>query len=347
MLNRRTFLAATAIGATAISSRISQAVDPGRRIKAGFLGGSHSHAAEKWRLVGLSPEFELVGMAEKSAAVRAGYESRGAKFLAEEALAAACDVVFVESDVADHARHARIALGAGKHAHVEKPPTDNLAEMEELVRLAERNRCLMQVGYMWRHHPGFDAIFEAARKGWLGEIYLVRGMIGNQLTAERRPEWAEFKGGGLFELGSHLIDALIRLIGEPVSVTPFLRKDGPFPDELKDNNLAVFQFSKATGIILNSNLQPSSGRHRVFEVFGTNGSATLRPIEPPTLEFDLAKAAGPYRAGPQLAPLPKYERYVGDIAALADAIRGKRKLPASLEQEALVQKWLLRACGMG
>ena len=256
-----------------------RAAEPTRRLKAGFLGGAHSHAAEKWRLVRESADFELVGMAEESAAVRTQYEKQGAKFLTAAALVAASDVVFVESAVADHARHAKQVLAAGRHAHVEKPPADNLADLEEMVRLARQHKVVMQVGYMWRHHPGFAAIFNAVRKGWLGEVYLVRGMIGNQLAAERRPEWAQFKGGGLFELGSHLIDALIRLLAEPVSVTPFLRKDGAFADDLKDNNLVVFQFPKATGLVLNSNLQPNSGRHRVFEVFGTNGSATLRPIE--------------------------------------------------------------------
>jgi len=340
-MNRRHFILAT----TGLVSAI--AAEPPRRIKAGFLGGAHSHAAEKWRLVSQSNEFEVVGMAEESAEVRASYAKGGAKFLSADELIAASEVVFVESAVRDHARHAKMALRAGKHVHVEKPPADNLADVEEMAQLArERNR-LMQVGYMWRYHPGFAAVFEAVRKGWLGEIYLVRGMIGNVLAGDRRPEWAEFKGGGLFELGSHLIDAVIRLMGEPNSVTPFLRKDGAFGDDLKDNNLAVFQFPKATAFVLNSNLQPNSGRHREFEVFGTNGAATLRPIEPPSLEFDLAKAAGPYKAGVQSVPMPKYDRYVGDIGDFAACVRGERKSVVTFEEEVRVQKWLLKACAMG
>jgi predicted dehydrogenase len=218
--------------------------------------------------------------------------------------------------------------------------------MVEMVRLARSARLILQVGYMWRYNPGFTLIFGAVRQGWLGEVYLVRGMIGNQLAAERRPEWGQFKGGGLFELGSHLIDPLIRLLGEPVSVRPFLRRDGPVADDLMDNNVAVFTFPRATGTIFNTLLQPNSGRQRAFEVFGTNGSMTLRPIEAPALEVDLAKAAGPYKAGLQTVPLPKYERYIADIAALAAAIRGEAPLPVTLDEELRVQKWLLRGCGM-
>lgn len=344
-MNRREFLSTAATATLAAPLTISSA-EPPRRLKAGFLGGAHSHAAEKWRLVRASSDYELVGLAEDAAAVRAQYERQGAKFLPAEALIAASEVVFVESAVADHARHARLALGAGKHTHVEKPPADNLADLEAMVRLARQHRVQMQVGYMWRYHPGFAAIFEAVRQGWLGDVYLVRGMIGTQVPAGRRPEWAQFKGGGLFELGSHLIDALIRLLGEPVSVTPILRQHGRFPDDLKDNNAAVFEFPNALGIIVNSTLQPDAGRQRVFEVLGTNGTATLRPLEPPVLDIHLATAAGPYKSGPQTVPLPKYDRYVGDLAAMAAAVRGERPLAVTLEEERRVQKWLLEACEM-
>lgn len=346
-MNRRQFLGtATAATAAWAAVRPTVAAQPRARLKVGFLGGAHSHAAEKWRLVQASPDYELIGMAETSPSVRAAYEGRGARFLEPEALVAQSDVVFVESAVADHAQHALLALRARKHVHVEKPPADNLAEVEEMVRLARQHRVGMQVGYMWRYHPGFAAIFQAVRQGWLGQVYLVRGMISSLISADRRPEWALFKGGGMFELGSHLIDALIRLLGEPKGVTTSLRRHGDFSDELMDNNVAVFEFAKATGLIVNSVLQPNAGRQRVFEVFGSNGSATLRPIEPPTLELELVRAAGPYRAGLQTVPLPAYDRYVGDIADLAACIRGERVPPVTLDEEVRVQRWLLRASGM-
>ncbi len=346
-MNRRRFLATTSTATgTLLAPSLLRAADHPRPIKAGFLGVAHSHAAEKWRLVRSSPHFELLALAEDDPSLRDRYQAQGATLVSPEVLIATCDVVFVESPVADHGRHGRQVLSEGKHLHLEKPPSDNLADVEEMTRLAREKDRILQVGYMWRHHPGFHAIQEAVREGWLGDVFLVRGQIGNQLAADRRPEWAAFKGGGLFELGAHLVDALIRLLGEPRAVTPFLRRHGRFTDNLMDNNVAVFDFPHATGIIQNSNLQPNSGRQRVFEVLGTNGTATLRPIEPPTLELDLLAPAGPYQAGLQKVPLPRYERYVGDIEELAAAIRRERPLNVTLDQELLVQKWLLQACSM-
>ena len=347
-LTRRQFLKLGAAAAT-----VWTATQPGalgaqtpRRLRAGFLGGSHAHARDKWRLVRASDQFELVGMAENSGPVRAAYGPLGAKFMSPEELVARSEVVIVESDVADHGRHALLALRAGKHVHVEKPPADNLADVEQMVKLAREHNLVLQVGYMWRHHPGFAAIFEAMRRGWLGDVYLVRGIINNQLAADRRAEWGQFRGGGLFELGAHLVDALVRLLGEPRQVQSTLRTHGQPDDDLHDNNVAVFEFSRALGIITNTTLQPNAGSHRLFEVLGTNGTAVLKPIEPPTLELDLAKAAGPYQPGRQTVPMPGYERYVGDLVELAAAVRGERNLAVTLEEELRVQRWLLRASEM-
>jgi hypothetical protein len=339
-MTRRGFLWASA-GSIGLAASIQ-----GRPIRAGFLGGAHSHAESKWRLVGESSEFERVGMTEPSDSLRQRFQALGAVFLSEAELLARSDVIFVESAVGDHARHAMLALSAGRHVHVEKPVGTRLSEIQEMARLAQRHDLVFQSGYMWRHHPGFDAVFQAVRSGWLGRVHLVRGMIGNALESSRRPEWGQFEGGGLFELGSHLIDALIRLMGEPDRVTPFLRRDGGYNDRLQDNNAAVFEFKQAMGIILNSTLDPGAGPRREFEVIGSNGTATLRPIEKPVLQIDLAQAAGPYRAGAQQIPLPRYERYRDDIRELAACIRGERKPRVSLDEEIRVQRWLLKACGV-
>jgi len=349
-MNRRHFLrlSVSAVTLATAATRLPSAGAPPRGpIRAGFLGGSHSHAAAKWRLVRASSRFELVGMAEASEEVRARYAAEGVRFLSPPELVAASEVVFVESDVADHARDALLALNAGKHVHVEKPPADNLADLEQMVKLAREKNLVMQVGYMWRHHPGFAVIFEAVRKGWLGEVFLVHGSISSQVPRERRAEWGRFRGGGLFELGSHLIDAAIRLLGEPLQVRATLRTHGKADDNLRDNNVAVFEFPRALAVIGNNTLQPNAGAHRFFEVLGADGTATLRPIEPPTLELDLGRPAGPYQAGHQKVPLPPYERYVADMDALAAAISRERALAVTLEEELRVQRWLLRACEMG
>jgi predicted dehydrogenase len=129
-------------------------------------------------------------------------------------------------------------------------------------------------------------------------------------------------------------------------VTPFVRHHGRFEDSLKDNNVAVLEYDRATALLVNTALQAGGTPARSFEVLGTNGAATLAPIEPPTLNLDLAKAAGPYKKGAQRVPLPGYKRYEGDFAELAAAVRGERPLSVSLDDELLVAETVLQASAM-
>jgi predicted dehydrogenase len=348
-MNRRELLGAAMAasvlgGAPAVgrSAKAAPAYGP-TRIPIGFLGACHSHAADKVQVVRESADFELVGVCEADETVRRRLDQCGVPLVSQAELLERAQVVAVESDVADHARHAQLALMAGKHVHLEKPPADTFEAFRDLVALAHKHKRLMQMGYMWRYHPGINAALEAARKGWLGEVHLVRGTINTLLGPERRPEWGRFPGGVLFELGSHLIDVLVRLLGRPTKVHSALATHGPVADKLADNTVAVFEFPRALGVISSTTLQNNAMAHRRFEILGTQGTAVVGPIEPPKLMIDLAKAAGPYRAGIHPVALPPYRRYVDDFAELGRAVRQGMPLSISPEQDLLVQESLIRA----
>lgn len=347
-MNRRDFLHDTLAGAVvaAASSIAIAAQNAVRPIPIGFLGASHSHGLSKVKIALASSDWKCIGVHEEDSAVREACAKAGAVLLTQAEVIERAQVIAVESGVADHGRLALLALQAGKHVHVEKPPSDNLDEVRRMTELARDKHLLLQPGYMWRNHPGFQKVFEAVRAGWLGQVFMIRAFMSNRLETDRRPEWGQFAGGSMFELGSHLIDPIIRLMGRPTRVTPFLRTDGQPKDNFKDNNVAVLEFDSAVAVLMNSSLHPAKTPARSFEVLGSNGTATLRPIEPAALEIELAKAAGPYRAGAQSVPLRPYQRYVDDFTELAAAVRGERPLSVTLEEEWLVQEVLLRASGM-
>lgn len=343
---RREFLAATlaAAAATTMPGQ-SFAAEGSVRIPVGFLGTGYSHFKEKHKLISESPIWNLIGLCEEDDAVRAGGPT-GARWLSAEELFAKAEVVIVESAVANHARDAKRALLAGKHVHVEKPPADTLEGFGELLRIAAEQKRLLQVGYMWRYNPGINAALEAARKGWLGDVYLVRATMNTLAGPEQRRDWARFRGGAMFEQGCHLIDPLIRMLGRPTKVTPYLKHSAAVDDLLADNTVAVFEFPRALGIITSAPLQPNAGPQRFFEILGANGTAKVQPLEQPVLTIDLAKAAGPYAAGHQEVKLPPYRRYAEEFADLASAIREQKALPFSIEVEINVHEALMRACEM-
>lgn len=346
-MNRRHFLhlaAGAAATAPAVTAPPAVAAPTPARPRIGFLGVAYSHAAEKIRILRNSADFAFAGIWAENDTLARRYAAQGVPLLSQDELLRSCEVIVVESDVPTHALHARLALEAGCHVHLEKPPALSLAEFDPLIRLAREKRRHLQIGYMWRYHPGLRTVFEAIRNGWLGEVFLVRGMLNNTLATDRRAAWAGFPGGVLFELGSHLIDAIVRLLGRPDRVTPFLKTHGG-SDSLADNNVVVFEYPRATALLTSATLQPNAGAHRAFEVLGTRGSAVVRPLEPPSVHLDLADAAGPYRRGPQEVPQPAYRRYVEEFIDLARVLRDGGPLPVSLDQERTIQETLLRACG--
>jgi predicted dehydrogenase len=318
---------------------------PPRRLKVGFLGVGYSHFKDKFELIRASPEWELVGLCEEDEVARSTGPA-DARWLSAGQLFAEAEVIIVESAVKDHAPYARRALLAGKHVHVEKPPAPALAAMRELLRLAGEKQRLLQVGYMWRYNPGINAALAAARQGWLGEVYLVRATMNTLVGPELRREWAQFRGGAMFEQGCHLIDPLVRLFGRPIKVSPILKQSGRYDDGLADNCVALFELPRALGIITSAPLQPNAMPQRFFEVLGTDGTARVQPLEPPAFTLDLGKAAGPYSAGRQEVKLPVYRRYVDEFAALALAIREGRPLAFTPEEELAVHETLMRACEM-
>ena len=219
-MDRRSFVCTVtclALGPAVRSSAQGADATPGSqpKLKIGFLGAAYSHAPPKLALLRNHADFELVGVWDDDPKVRDQVAGQGIPVLSQDDVLSQSDVIAVESVVRDHARYARIALEAGKHVHLEKPPSLEFDDFQEIVQMARQKGLVLQGGYQYRHSPAFNAVIEAAREGWLGDVYMVRATMNNQLAVERRAEWAQYKGGVMYELGSHMVDAVVRLLGKP------------------------------------------------------------------------------------------------------------------------------------
>ena len=81
-----------------------------------------------------------------------------------EATAGAADALSIVTPTVTHHALAKPLLEQGKHLLVEKPMTDNTDRAAELVRLAKRHDCVLQVGHIERFNPVFQYLREAARE---------------------------------------------------------------------------------------------------------------------------------------------------------------------------------------
>ena len=129
----------------------------------GSLGQQHARIyAEMHR----QDAVELVGVYDTDPAqAKAIAEKHGTTALGSiEAAAAAADALSIVTPTVTHHTLAKPLLELGKHLLVEKPMTDNAAQAAELVSLAKRYDCVLQVGHIERFNPVFNYLQQAARE---------------------------------------------------------------------------------------------------------------------------------------------------------------------------------------
>jgi len=324
------------------------------RIKIAQIGTGHPHAKGKIKtLRRLSNIFELVGIAEPDVQLRKEAQTkevyRGLKWMSIEQLLATkgLEAVTIETSEDQLVPTAMPCIEAGLHIHLDKAPGRSLVEFEKLLRAAKAKGLQVQAGYMFRYNPGFKFCFEAVKKGWLGKVFEVHGVISKTISDSRRRKMTNYAGGSMFLLGCHLIDALVAVLGAPEKVTPYIRRTRPNHDNLADNMLAVFEYPTATATIRSSLVEVEGGQRRQFVICGDKGTVEIRPLEPPKVRLALAEPKGRYRKGYQdvsLPPMP--ERYDEQLMDFALLVRGRKQPDYSIEHDLAVHKALLEASGL-
>lgn len=321
------------------------------RIRAAVIGTAHGHAASKIRALRRLPDFELAGICRPDGdEPNQGEVFQGVRWLSlDEVLEdGTIEMVAVETRVERNLQYAERCVRAGKFVHLDKPPGADLGRLRALFDEAGRRRRVVQLGYQWRYHPAMQAAIEAARNGWLGQVYSLRAAIDKPVVPAERIQLAKFRGGMMFEEGCHLIDRAVDLFGKPNRVTGFLQHASKIADDLADNTLAVLEYDRSRAEISMAAFQPHGSRYRLFEISGTNGKATVQPYAPPRLAVDLLETAGPYKAGPQVLEPPELPgpTYGPDFTEMRHIIRDGMKPSYAPEHDLVVQETLLKVCGM-
>lgn len=342
--------AAAALGVTG-PARASDPKPGAKRIKVGQIGVGHGHAS-KLAVYRASPDYEVVGVAEPDAALRKRAESepayRDLKWLTREQLLATpgLQAVLVETHVRDLLDNAEACVGAGMHVHIDKPAGESLPQLKRILSAATQKKVMVQMGYMYRYNPAVVLLREFLKKGWLGEVFEVHAVMSKVVPAADRKGLAEYRGGIMFELGCHVLDLVVGLLGRPKEVSGVSGHVSPLDDGLLDNMLAVLTYPRAIASVKSSAQEVEGGDRRHLVVCGTEGTFHIQPLDNPAARVSLSRARGEYRKGTQDVTFPKYTRYVGDAADMARVIRGEKPSDFPPAHDLAVQETLLRACAL-
>ncbi|HRQ90914.1 MAG TPA: Gfo/Idh/MocA family oxidoreductase [Bacteroidia bacterium] len=356
MPTRRSALAAAGALSFALSGIARASGKPLRYLQ---IGTGHAHAS-KLSVYAESGEWEIVGIVEEDAELRTAAERHSLygnfPFLTlEEGLKIPnLRVVGVETRVRDLLHYARLAVDAGCHVHLDKPAGASLPEYRELMKQADEKGLVVQMGYMYRFNPAVQLLHRMLAAGWLGEVFETHAVMSKLMPPKDRQQLSEFAGGTMFELGCHIIDLTLGVLGQPDRVVPFPRRTVETPDDtLVDNMLAVLEYPKATATVRTTGLEVDGFARRHFTVCGTEGTFHIQPLDRPSVTLSLSQERS-FGDGGKVYPKgtstiafePPYQRYVGDAADLAAIVRGEKKNPYPSAHDLTVQETVLAAAGM-
>lgn len=357
-MRRRAFLSALGQAGVATSAAIVSrpfaraAAAPPPRLRIGQIGTGHAHADGKLGTIRRSADFELVGVVEPDERLRRAAQSRkeyqSVRWMTVEELlnTSRLKAVAVETEVKDLLALGAQCVAAGMHVHLDKPAGESLVAYRQLLDDATRRHLTVQMGYMFRYNRAFAFCFQAAKEGWLGKIFSIEGVIGKASAASERAKLLPYRGGTMFELGCHLLDAVVTLLGKPPRVTTTGRHSGNFADDLLDNQLATLEYANALVTIRASVVEVAGNARRQFVVCGDAGTLDIRPLEPPAVRLALTEARGEFKKGYQDVKLPSLPRYEADFVDLARVIRGEKTFAWTPEHDLAVQETVLRASGL-
>lgn len=150
----------------------------------------------------------------------------------------------------------------------------------------------------------------------------------------------------MFELGCHVIDLVIGVLGKPTRITAFPQHAAKIDDELMDNMLAVFEHRRALATVKASAMEVDGLARRHLVVCGDEGTFHIQPLDNPAARIALSAARGKYAKGYQDVSFPKYVRHVDDAADLARIIRGEKAADYSYDHDLTVQTAVLQASGL-
>jgi predicted dehydrogenase len=183
----------------------------------GFIGPAHIEALRRLPNVEVAALCEVTEELAKQKAADLGIE----RYYTFEDLLKQDDIACVHICTPNflHYSQSKAALQAGKHVVCEKPLAKDLAEAEELVKIAEESGLVNAVHFNLRYYPLVRQMKVMREKGELGEVYsFIGSYLQDWLFYNTDYNWRlePDKSGdsrAIADIGSHLMDVLEYITG--------------------------------------------------------------------------------------------------------------------------------------
>jgi len=231
--------------------------------------------------------------------------------------------------ITPHNTHAKLGLQclrAGRHVVCEKPLAITVAEVDAMIRAAEKSDVLLST-YHNRHWDGciLRAVEQVKRRKVIGEIVRIDCRMGGY--GQPKDWWRSSKsisGGILYDWGVHLLEYSLQLIDSEMTEISGFAHEGLWAsktrwkkDTNEDEATAIVRFASGQWLSLCiTTMDANPKKAGILEITGTKGSYLMN-----------LKEATIIRKGQDdevIESLPgEQHKYYENVVA---ALRGKRKL---------------------
>ena len=189
------------------------------------------------------------------------------------------DLDFIDVAVPSHLHHAvaTAVLGSGKHLLLEKPMGVSLEECDDMIRLANDNKCLFAVGHELRLSSMWGKAKSMIDEGFIGDpLYALvelsrnpyrQGADGWRYDIDRVGSWILEEPIHFFDLARWYLEAA----GQPESIYATANSRQTDHPELHDNFSAVMHFTGGAYAVVSQTLAAFE-HHQTIKITGTKGA---------------------------------------------------------------------------
>lgn len=272
-------------------------------IGAGRIGKVHAAT------IAANPKAKLVYIADAvPAAAQALADQYGAKVASVDEIMKSKHIgaVLIGSPTGFHAEQIQAASNHGKAIMCEKPVSLSVALIEKTLKVVEKNKSTLMIGFNRRFDPNFAELQSRVRAGAIGTVEMV-----TVISRDPNPPPADYvKGsGGIFrDMMIHDLDMARFLIGEEFVIVSAL--GSALIDQAigtaGDCDTAAVQMQTKSGkiAVITNSRRATYGYDQRMEVHGSKGMLSARNVHTTTVELHNDK-------GTQADPIQNFflERY--------------------------------------
>ena len=203
------------------------------------------------------------------------------------------DAVSVTTPNSLHAPVAIAAFEAGKHVICEKPLAANAREGAAMVESAKKAGKIFMMGFNNRFRGDTQLLKKCVERGDLGEIYYAKTGWLRRKGTPGMGSWFTTRalsgGGPLIDLGVHVLDLTLWLMGNPKPVYvlgssyakfgPEMARQQGATYDVEDLAVGMVKLENGATVVVDASWHSHVERERIYtQLVGTKGGAEFDPL---------------------------------------------------------------------